>query len=140
MLIKSLDVDSPKTQLLLAVVGAGLAAASGWAFNRSERLLKRGKRARGVITRLDWGGDSARIPVFSFTVPDGSKYLVSSNTRSSSSTFSVGQEVPILYDPEYPSTTARIDTFGQIWGGAILFGAIGLGLLVYTLVHWLIHR
>ncbi len=133
---------SPMSQVVVITVGVGLTWVGISSAITSERLLKRGKTAGGKITRLAWESSAtssggAYYPEFSFTARDGSTHVVLSGDGSSPCPFSEGQSVVILYDPADPST-AKIDTFGQMWLSALLFGTIGPAMLFFDLVYWLI--
>jgi len=67
-------------------------------------------------------------PVFSFTAEEGRAYTVISETYSSSPGFRVGESVRVRYDPSNPQN-ARIHSFFQTWGGAIIFGVVGVGFV-----------
>src|SRR2546425_4336344 len=45
--------------------------------------------------------------------------------------YEVGDQVPILYDPESPSVI-RIDSFMEQWFGPLVLGALGAGFLVMS--------
>jgi Protein of unknown function (DUF3592) len=133
---------SPMSQVVVITVGVAFTGVGVWSAITSERLLKRGKTVNGKITRLAWvssttSSGGAYYPEFSFTARDGSTHVVRSHDGSSPCPFSEGQSVVILYDPADPST-AKIDTFGQMWLSALLFGTIGPALLIFDLVYWLI--
>lgn len=110
--------------LLVAVVAGGRTAA----FLRSS-VAETGTVVSNVRvdTRPADGGDATTsfAPEFTFTGVDGKSYTVTSSTSSDPPAFAEGQTVRVLYDPRDPGS-ARIDTFGQIWGLAVGFGIAGL--------------
>ena len=63
-------------------------------------------------------------PVFTFIV-DGETYTIHSGSSAKRPGFAVGQQVPVLYDPENPEH-ARIDSAGLRWHREIQLGAIGV--------------
>ena len=66
-------------------------------------------------------------PVFVFTTSDGAEHTVQSRTGSDPPGYVVGQAVRVLYRGDEPGS-ARIATFGQLWGPACGFGIAGLTL------------
>jgi Protein of unknown function (DUF3592) len=133
---------SPMSQVVVVTVGAVFTGVGAWSAITSERLLKRGKTVNGKITRLEWvstttSSGGAYYPEFSFTARNGSTHVVRSHDGTYPCPFSEGQSVVILYDPADPSS-AKIDTFGQMWLSALLFGTIGPAMLIFDLLHWLI--
>ena len=99
---------------------------------RTKRFIRRSAEVDGKVIRLerdeDRGGTTHYVcyaPVFSFTVADGNTYTVTSKISSSPADFSVGDSVRVRYDPANP-TDARIHTFFETWGAAVIFGLVGL--------------
>jgi hypothetical protein len=132
---------SPLAHVVLLTVGVAFTGVGIWSAITSERLLNRGKTAKGTITRLDWvpsttNAGGSYFPEFSFMAGDGSTHAVRSHDGTCPCPFKEGQSVVILYDPDDPSK-AKIDTFGQMWLGALLFGIIGPLLLLCDLLYWL---
>jgi hypothetical protein len=133
--------SSPLAHVVLLTVGFAFTGVGLWSGITSERLLKHGKTANGKITRLDWvpsttNAGGSYFPEFSFTARDGSTHDVRSHDGTCPCPFKEGQSVVILYDPDDPSK-AKIDTFGQMWLAALLFGIIGPLLLVCDFLYWL---
>jgi hypothetical protein len=80
-------------------------------------------------------------PVFSFVAADGETYTVTSVLSTSLPKFSVGDKVRVLYDPTNPNT-AKIRSFFQLWGGAVIAGIIALIFfgVGFKLIGFLIRR
>lgn len=109
--------------LLLAAIFAVSAA----------RFVSRSVAAAGTVTGVSQNasaddGKTYYYPEFSFVAQDGKTYTAASNTGSTSPAYTVGQSVRILYDKTNPNS-ARIDSFGQIWGGSLLFALCGVVFL-----------
>jgi hypothetical protein len=103
---------------------------------RTRDFIRRSVEVTGEVIRLersvDRGGSASYIeyaPVFSFTVADGNAYTVISKISSSPADFNVGESVRVRYDPTNPQD-ARIHTFLQTWGAAVIFGVIGIGFTI----------
>jgi hypothetical protein len=68
--------------------------------------------------------DRSVTPTFAFKTPAGVSITTKSNT-SSNPGFSLGDEVPVLFDPTDPQN-AKIATNGQLWLMPIIFGIISV--------------
>jgi len=113
---------------------------------RNYEFLGAASRTKGVIIDLSWKRDKEgwemAYPVFQFIDEKTDQVFVVESTRGSKPpAYSVGQEVFILYDPENPHN-ARIESFLDMWLGAVLFTLLGsIFLLVGVMPHGLdIHR
>jgi hypothetical protein len=72
-------------------------------------------------------------PVFSFSAADGRSYTIHSRVSSSPPEFSIGQRVPVLYEPDRP-TLAKIDSHLQLWTFPDVFGGIGFVFVLLSYV------
>jgi hypothetical protein len=100
---------------------------------RTRSFLRRCEEVNGEVVRLEQSTDRDRYgytyaPVFSFTTGDGRTYTVTSDVSSNPPGFSVGEAVRVRYDPVNPQD-ARIHSFFQTWGAAIISGAVGVAFL-----------
>lgn len=132
-------------ELLMTIGGPVLIVYAIVAFIRTQRFVRNCVETVGEVIRLESssGGDGliTYAPVFLFAVADGSTYTVASDVSSCPAGFKVGDRAKLQYDPANPED-ARIETFFQTWGGAVISGAVGIGFLVLGLnflglVHWL---
>ena len=99
---------------------------------RTLGFIRHSVEASGQVIRLEHSKDKLGTasyedyaPVFSFTVPGGKKYTVTSNISSSPADFSVGGSVRVRYKAASPEE-ARIHTFLETWGAAAISGLAGL--------------
>lgn len=108
----------------------------------TSTLMLGGTSAKGHVSELvrregSAGEDGQTFmvfaPVFIFTASDGREYSVRSGAGSNPPAYFVGQEVGVLYRKGYP-TSARITSFGQMWGLACGFAIAGVILSVVGLV------
>jgi hypothetical protein len=104
-------------------------------FVQTKAFLRRSVEVSGEVVRLerstDRSGGTTYIeyaPVFSLSAANGETYTVTSNLASSPADFSVGESVRVRYDPVDPQN-ARIHTFFQTWGAAVLSGIVGIGFI-----------
>ena len=120
-------------RILVGLVGLGLLAASLLMALQTSRFVSTATRQDGTVTRLNAGGSHPQI---SFATPDGTG--VSYPQGGLIAGMSVGQAVQVLYDPADPAGSARLDSFGSLWGeslavfvcGAVLCGLAGLSVFV----------
>jgi Protein of unknown function (DUF3592) len=63
-------------------------------------------------------------PVFRFVTEDGRPVTVVSHTSSNPPSFEPGEAVKVHYKKNHPDD-AKIDSFGQLWLGDIVFGSVG---------------
>jgi hypothetical protein len=95
------------------------------------RFLRTALSAQATIVavRVDGVGRNAvTVPTFEFKTADGSVQRAESLQPSGFAGASVGRTLAIRYDPAQPSR-ADLDTFGALWGLALLHAAFG-GLFV----------
>jgi hypothetical protein len=100
--------------------------AIGFAIHTSY-FVSHAARTTGTITALtdkvdkDQGVNYA--PTFIFATESGQLIKSQSAVASNPPSFSVGQQVPILFDPQNPSS-AEINTTMQLWFVSIVCGII----------------
>ena len=117
-------------RLRAVTVSAGvmlLVAAAVSAFQVS-RFVAGALQDDGTVTRLNAGGSHPQI---AFRTQDGS--IVSYPQGGMIAGFRVGQAVRVLYDAMDPSGTARVRSFGSLWGDSLALAACGAALLALGL-------
>ena len=111
-----------------AFLGGGLLfVALGFGMSLSSlRFLFGSATAQGTIVQVKddpyQRNGRAWYPVVEYQV-DGRTYTYT-GVGSESSSYSVGQKVPIVYRPEHPDS-ARIHSFADLWLIPVFFGACG---------------
>lgn len=126
------------TPIGLLFAGIGL-----WLYSSDQDLASSGARATGTVIAItsyrDSDGDTMYRPVVEFTDAAGNRREFSSDISSSSSEFSRGETVDVIYDPAQPEN-AIIDSFMErfflplIFGGlGSIFALIGGGILFATI-------
>jgi hypothetical protein len=111
-------------------IGPCLVVYSLVAIVKTRSFIRRSVEVAGEVVRLERSKDRDRYgytyaPVFSFIAADGNTYTVTSDVSSSPAGFDVGDPVEVRYDPADPQA-ARIHSFFQTWGGAVISGAVGV--------------
>ena len=83
-----------------------------------------------ISSSRDTNGDlnTYYSPEIEFTDDGGSTITFVSDVESSYESYSVGDTVPVIYDPANPHH-ANIDSFFRIWGTALMSGVMGVAFL-----------
>jgi hypothetical protein len=123
------------------VPGVLLLGAALWLGFRAWSVHHSAARAQGTVTanRIEVDDDGASLyhPEVAFTTPDGERHRFISKVGQTPAGFTVGELVPVAYDPDLPES-AGIDTIGQRYFGPIIVAVIGLfptvggGILAYS--------
>ncbi len=106
----------------------------------TSHFIHRATHTKGSVTALtaqtDQYNNLTYAPTFTFKTPAGETITKRSGTGSKPPTFTTGQQVPVLFDPNYPQD-ARIDTRVQLWTLPIAFGILSM---VFTPIGILLLR
>ncbi|SOE08933.1 Protein of unknown function [Streptomyces sp. 2323.1] len=98
----------------------------------SVSYLADAERARGTVVALEWrardSDPEVAYPVVKFTSADGTTRRFESSSGSNPPTSEKGESVEVLYRADSPED-ARINEFGSLWLGPLLFGGLGLAML-----------
>jgi hypothetical protein len=126
--------------VMFAVGGPVLIVYGIASFIHTRYFVRQCAETSGEVIRLErsqypdeYGYSYA--PVFSFTAADGRSFTVTSKVSSSPPGFAEGEQVRVRYDPSNPND-ARIHTFFQTWGTAVIPLLVGLGFLAFGLYHF----
>lgn len=123
---------------LLLLIGPCALIYAVVATRRTTDFLRRSTETSGEVIRLERSRGTGRgsrgyAPVFSFTAADGKTFTVTSDVASSPPAFAAGDHVRVRYDPTDP-INARIHTFFQTWGQAVILAFVGAVFIVVGLV------
>ncbi len=124
--------------VLFLLIGLALLGGSGFAVWTELRFRNGAVETEGQIVEMltrssrdrDRRTSYTYVPVFVFTLPDGTKRRVEGGVASNPPCCTVGERVRIRYRPEAPEH-AQMSGFMESWFVATLLGGIGL---VFTLV------
>ncbi len=89
------------------------------------KLMRNGERVQGVVNHLAADYDNG-TPVIHYKTKAGEKHEFQLSTRYWGDSFEIGQQVPIIYDPQHPKQ-AIVDTKSHLWASTalwILFGCL----------------
>lgn len=104
------------------------------AYNSTAEFIATSITADGTVVKLLKSQSSSKKsityrPLVQFTDETGTLIEFSSSTSSNPPSYSVGESVEVLYKQQSPQQ-AKIKGFFSIWGGVIIYGAIGTVLFL----------
>ena len=135
---------STSFQLGLLVIAIGLlpGGIGAFAFLRRLRFLWTAHTTSGVVNEVILmhlvDGHSYQ-PKITFTTQTGETVSLTSVRMSNPPQFRVGQEVPVIYDPNNPFR-AYIRSFSYLWFVSLLFGGIGSLLFILGMILILFNK
>lgn len=94
------------------------------------RFIARAARADGMVIELNAG---AAHPQVRFHLPSGVKIEFPANGYIS---YRVGQKAKVLYLPDRPQQSSRLDDFGDLWMGKVFDGVLGLAFVAIGLYKY----
>ncbi len=116
--------------VITALAGVGFLALAAVLAFREHLWLKSAHITEGTVVELITSrsskGKTSYTPRVSYTTPDGSQREFTRGYSSSPPDFVQGERVAVAYEPL--TLDARILTFGQRFGFAVILGAVGLAL------------
>lgn len=120
LLYREVEVDTPLFVATGFAVATALLFWGTWHFGRASFYLRaHGLHTTGTVLNADAG------PLIEYTTNEGRTRQFQSHIASNRPKYSVGDKVPMIYDPAKPSR-ARIDSFSDQWLVAGLFGGFCL--------------
>lgn len=133
----------PTLSVALSFVGGSLLLFAIYLYSDVSAFINLSERTTGEVVRLDerWDTDSdgarskAYYPEFSYKV-EGRNYSVVSNSGSNPSSFRIGEQVEVLYNPNNP-IEGRINSFLQLYIMPFCFGIMGFALACSSLILFL---
>ena len=120
-----------KLRMMVLLAGAILLIAGTIGAVQVNRFVAGATRETGTVVRLNAGGSH---PEVAFHTPDGT--IISYPQGGMIVGFRVGQAVQVLYDPTDPSGSARVHSFGSLWGNSVALAVCGAGLLALGLASF----
>jgi len=135
--------------LIFVVSGVGLLSLAVTLANSTRDFIGGSLLAEGTVVRAERQFDGAPAAshgsgkqryVYAIWFPTRSGKTVAIRRAIGDATpyFRPGETVPILYDPDAPGATARVATFGNLWGRPLFAGIAGAACLV--LAGWLLPK
>jgi len=136
---KSYEPISPETNRVVNFAFAGMLFAVSLGFaSYTIFLLAAGNKTTGTITEIrgshDKDGDEIFSPTFQFIDQNGATNTIRSSSSQSPNPYQIGDQVPVMYRASKPSS-ARVDSFMDNWGVALVTFALGTFLLLLNLLQ-----
>jgi len=124
---------------VLALLGIGLGTGGGLWLSSVRNFVQTAERAEGTVIEIvkgrDRDGHTTYWPVIAFTDHQGQRHEFESNIKSSSSSYSVDDKMPILYDRDRPAS-ASIDSWASLYLGPLVLGIFATVFLVLAIVFF----
>lgn len=95
------------------------------------------ERTEGEVIRLVRKGKGSS-PVVRYTVAE-KPFEIESSISTSPPAYRIGEKVVVLYPRDNPAS-GRIDSFAERWLFAVIFGGVGLLLLMIAIIVWFAMR
>ncbi len=115
----------------LLLLGLALLTLAAWSAVGTAAFVARAQGAIGTVSRLNAGGSHPQIE---FRTEAGS--AVGYPQGGMIAGFRAGQSVRVLYEAADPAGSARVATFGSLWGESVLWCVAGLLLLTLVTASW----
>jgi hypothetical protein len=123
---------------LMLLAGMALLAFGGYSVYTTVSLYIHGQRAAAVVVRNDDGTDGTSCPVFHFRSQDGRDITVALGGCNNPASYSEGNEVTVIYDPQNPTHAAVNDRTLLLWPGVVLLlGVLFGGVPVAAIAYWI---
>ncbi len=142
---RNYDLSNPNTMkviiIILLVISMILLGGSLYAYMSTTEFLKSADTAEGVVLKLIpvEGDETTYAPVFGFKDRSGESHVIESSSSSNPPAFERGEKIEVIYDPEKPQN-ARINSFFNLWGGAVILGIVGIFFLIFGLIFYVIKK
>jgi hypothetical protein len=120
----------------LAMFGGVVAGCGLFSWERTRRFLKGAMETDGTVVAMVRLSDSDGVtyaPVVGFIDQDGEYWKSNPGVGSSPAGFKVGDRVRVLYERSNPRA-ARIHSFFQVWGLALILLVVGVGFVAFGVV------
>lgn len=131
--------------IIFGIVGVILLGTSGSLTVGSLELTANGLRAEGTVVRLqrrytrnsDGHGRYVYRPMVQFRTEAGEDLEFRGSTGTGSPAYRRGERVTVLYLPQSPQD-AKIDSFGDLWGGPLITFIVGLVFTAIAGGFWVV--
>lgn len=128
------------TLVVFAVLGTVFLSVAGYFAFTTQKFMAAAHTSEGVVSELRYYPDRTSSPLIRYRLPDGRQAELIPDVRSSPPAYSEGERVRILYLPENPQQTARVDSIIELWFLPGVFGVLGLVFAGIPAGSWIIAR
>lgn len=105
-------------------ISAVFVVMTGFSINRATDYIASTLTADGVVVAIPIGPHHPRV-----TFTDSGGNVINFNANGDI-TQNVGDHVQVRYRQENPARSARLDTFGSLWGTTLFLLAMALGFAI----------
>lgn len=116
---------------VLLLLGVALLTLAAWSAVDTAAFVARAQETIGTVSRLNAGGSHPQIE---FQTETGS--AVGYPQGGMIAGFRTGQSVRVLYEAADPAGSARVATFGSLWGESVVWCLAGMLLLAVVTASW----
>ncbi len=121
---------------IFTIIGAAMLIGTFFMYKNTSEFLENSIETQGVVVELlktrstsssnnnTTHNDIMYKPLVQFTDSKGVQIEFSSSTSSNPPSYSVDEQVTVLYNPKSPNK-AKIKSFFSIWGGITILGILG---------------
>jgi len=115
---------------IFTILGTGILVGTFFIYINASNFLKISITSQGTVVDLLESISSSNNsimynPLVNFIDEKGNSIEFSSSSGSNPPSYTIGEQVEVLYNPEFPND-AKINGFFSIWGGAIITGILGV--------------
>lgn len=113
---------------VFSIVGLVMLIGAYSIYNHTQNFLSTATISKGTVTELirSYSSDSVTYaPTVRFKTQNGQSIEFTSSSSSNPPSYSRGETVEVLYQPDAPNR-AKINGFFDLWGGAIILAGLGL--------------
>jgi|GEM_PF-5939660 len=120
-------------ELIFAILSIGLIAAGLFSLEKRSRLLKKGKKVKGIVYsnnfKMNHRGDGLYYPVIRF-LTDQNEWITQELNVGMNRPMQESEEIEVLYDPASP--TDMIVNSGAV--SYVPYGLIAIGSCLFLVV------
>ncbi|NMP29636.1 DUF3592 domain-containing protein [Rahnella sp. SAP-1] len=135
-----------KLKLISTILGLILLLFTTWQIVNTIKFTASAQHTEGTVVKLieKYSQDNGKDKIFyypqlTFIDSHHTPQLIESASGSNPAHYSVGEKVPIIYQIDNPEN-AKIDTFFELWAGAIITGIFAVVFMLPLIISRFITR
>ncbi len=117
---------------VLFLIGTGPLVFGFYDYTSTSNFVEKSKSTTGTVLNLlqerDSEGSILYKPFVSFQTENGELIEFASKTSSYPASYSIGENVSVLYDPSDPYN-AQLNSFSSLWFGILIFFVVGISFM-----------
>ncbi|QNK67964.1 DUF3592 domain-containing protein [Variovorax sp. PAMC26660] len=130
-------------KLIFGFIGIALLVLCGFLIYNRVAFIASAERVQGEVTDLQHvrstnknNTDGTWRPIVQFRAPSGALIDFTTSSSSGSPGYEIGETVDVFFQPSNPQDALLNDMF-EMWGGAVMAGAISA---VFLCIAWFVWR